>query len=117
MPRPVQKRKRRPRRKLNFEKFQKALEGREVTRDERLKWVEQNRLRPAESIQANEPPDLATVDLWELAQDDDFWKSIFKTHTTKDAKETKSDIADDGRALTILDNIEKEFYAKRAEQP
>lgn len=85
------------------------MAGKKASRAQRLAWVEQNRLRKADTIKADEPPDMATLDLWELAQDDEWWKAIFKAHSATDVKSGVTDVADDQRALTILDGLDAEF--------
>lgn len=89
--------------------YEKALEGKVATRAERLAWVEQNRLRSAATIRHDEPPDMAALDLWQLAQDDEWWKAVFRANAVADAKAGNAEVPDDGRVLTMLDSLSKEL--------
>lgn len=103
---------------IDLAPFRRALRGKKASRPQRIEWVEQNRLYPLNTIDPNDPPDMAAVDLWILAQDDKWWGEVFKNLAPRQQEwEALSSLKDDGRGLPILQAWQEKLDAESTEGP
>lgn len=97
-------------------RFYKALNGRKCGMLEAVEWVFENMARPIEVIEASEPPGLKAIHLHGYAYENPekfIEKFVPLLMPTQKQLEVSQRTKEDGRALSILDRMETEFYAER----
>jgi hypothetical protein len=99
-------------------RFRAALKGVEASFLKRISWVANNLGADLGDFGDDEPPDFASVKHLQWAnQNEDLFRQLYdsKLMPSKAELESIERTKDDGRALTLIEGLEKEFYEKKDE--
>lgn len=106
------------RKDIDLSRFSEVLAAKKASTIVCIDWVFNRLGVDPRTLETSDPPSMGALSLlvWANANRDSFFTTIWaKTIPSKSQIEMQEKLRDDGRALTMLANLEESFYAESAE--